>query len=228
MWELDHRESWAPKYWRFWTVVLEKTLESSLDCKEIKSVNPKGNQSWIKYSLERLMLKLQSFGHLMQGTDSLEKTLMMGKIEGRRRRGRPTMSWLDGITDSMDVSLSVPGSWWWTGRPGVLRFMGSQRVGHNWTTDLIWSDPWWYRGWEFACQCPTQVQSLVESSGWNQKTDDGNCWNPMLPYHQPEKKVMHPAAIAPNVAFKNPSLKTFREFKSFQHERLVLLAGHFQ
>ena len=106
MWELDHKESWAPKNGYFWTVVLEKTLESPLDCKEInqsvlKEINP-------EYSLEGLMLKLklQYFGHLMRRTDSLEKTLMLGKIEGRRRRGWQRMRWLDGITDSMHMSLS--------------------------------------------------------------------------------------------------------------------------
>ena len=82
--------------------MLETTLESPLDCQEIKSVNPKG------YSLEGLMLKLkrQYFGHLMQRTDSLEKTLLLGKIEGRRERGQQRMRWLGGITDSMDMSLS--------------------------------------------------------------------------------------------------------------------------
>ena len=86
-------------------MVLEKTLRSPLDSKEIKPVNPKGNQL---YSLDGLMLKVkfQNFAHLMQRTDSLEKTLMLGKIEGRRRRGRQRMRWLDGITDWMDVSLS--------------------------------------------------------------------------------------------------------------------------
>ena len=84
-------------------MVLEKTLESPLDCKEIKPVNPKGNQP---YSLEGLMLRLQDFGHLMQRADSLNKTLMLGKIEGRRRRGQQRMRRLGGITDSMSMSLS--------------------------------------------------------------------------------------------------------------------------
>ena len=102
MWELDYKESWALKNSWFWTVVLEKTLENPWDCKEIKTVIPKGNQSW------RLMLKLklQHFGHLMRRTDSLEKTVMLGKIDGRRRRGRQRMRWLDGITNLMDMSLS--------------------------------------------------------------------------------------------------------------------------
>ena len=87
---------------------LEKTLESPLDCKEIQPVHPKGNQSWAGCSLEGLMLKLklQYFGHLMQRTDSLEKSLMLGNIEGKRRRGRQRMTWLNGITNSMDMSLS--------------------------------------------------------------------------------------------------------------------------
>ena len=85
-------------------MVLEKPLQSPLDCKEIKPVNLKETNS--EYSLEGLMLKLQYFGHLMQRADSLEKTLMLGKIEGRRRRGRQRMRWLDGIIDSMDMSLS--------------------------------------------------------------------------------------------------------------------------
>ena len=105
MWELDYKESWPPKNWCFWTVVLEKTLESSLDCKEILKVNPKGISP--EHSLEGLMLKLklQYFGHLIRTADSFEKTLILGKIEGRRRGWQRTR-WLDGITDSMDMSLS--------------------------------------------------------------------------------------------------------------------------
>ena len=86
-------------------MVLEKTLESPLDCKEIQPVHPKGDQSWVFFQELMLKLKLQYFGHLMQRTDSFEKTLMLGKIEGRRRRGRQRMRWLDGITASMDMGL---------------------------------------------------------------------------------------------------------------------------
>ena len=104
--ELDHKESWVLKNWCVWTVVLEKTLESPLDRKEIKPVNPKEINP--EYSLEGLMLKLklQYFGHLMWRADSSEKILMLGKTEGRRRRGQQRMRWLDGITDSMGMSLS--------------------------------------------------------------------------------------------------------------------------
>ena len=106
MWELDYKERWAPKNGCFWTVVLKKTLESPLGCKELQLVHRKEISPGC--SLEGLMLKLklQYFGHLMQRADSLEKTLMLGKIEGRRKGGWQRMRWLDGITKSMDMSLS--------------------------------------------------------------------------------------------------------------------------
>ena len=106
MWELDYKESWVPKNWWLWTVVLEKTLESPLDYKDIPLVHPKEISPGC--SLEGLMLKLklQSFGHLMERTDSFEKTWILGKIEGGRERGRQRMRWLDDITDLMDMSLS--------------------------------------------------------------------------------------------------------------------------
>ena len=120
MWELDHKESWVPRNWYFWNIVLEKTLESPLINKEtnhpiLKKINP-------RYSLEGLMmkLKLQYFGHLMQRADSLEKTLMLGKIESRKKRVWQKMRLLDGITDSMDMSVSSLWKRWRTGKPGVL------------------------------------------------------------------------------------------------------------
>ena len=87
-------------------MVLEKTLESPLDCKEIQPVHSKGDQSWVFFEGMTLKLKLQYFGHLMQRVDSLEKTLMLGGIGGRRRRGQQRMRWLDGITNLMDMCLS--------------------------------------------------------------------------------------------------------------------------
>ena len=103
MWKLNYKESWVLKIWCFWTVVLEKTLESPLDCKEIQPVHLKGNQSWI--FIGRTDAEAET-PVLMQRTDSLKKTLMLGKIEGGRRRGWQRMKWLDGVADSMDMSLS--------------------------------------------------------------------------------------------------------------------------
>ena len=96
---------WVQKNWCFWTVVLEKTLESPMDCK-IKPVNPKGNQSWIFIARTDAEAETLYFGHLMQKANSLEKTLVLGKTEGGRRRGRQKSRWLDGIINSMDMSLS--------------------------------------------------------------------------------------------------------------------------
>ena len=130
MWELDYKENWMLKNCCFWTMVLEKTLESPLDCKEIQPVHPKGDQSWIFIGRTDAEAETPIRGHLMWGTDWFEKTLMLGKIEGGRR-GQQSMRWLDDITDSMDMILNKLQSWWWTGKPGLLHSLGSRRVGHD-------------------------------------------------------------------------------------------------
>ena len=142
MWELDCEEGWAPKNWCFWTVVLEKTLESPLDCK-------RSNQSILKEispgcSLEGLMLKLklQYFGHLMQRVDSLEKTLMLGGIGGRRRRGWQRIRWLDGITDSMDMSLGELQKLVMDREAWHAAIHGVTKNWHDWATELNWTAVW--------------------------------------------------------------------------------------
>ena len=136
MWELDCEEGWALKNWCFWTVVLEKTLESPLDCKEIQPVHLKEISPGISLEGMMLKLKLQYFGHLMWRVDSLEKTLMLGGIgAGGEGDDRGWDGWVASLTRWTWVWVNS-GSWWWTGRPGVLRFTGSQRVRHYWGTEL--------------------------------------------------------------------------------------------
>ena len=139
MWELDHEEGGALKNWCSWTVVLENTFESPLDCKKIKPNNPKGNQPWI--FVGRTDAFSMYFGHLMWWANSLEKTPMLGKIVGRRRTGRQGMRWLDDITDSMHIILSKlweivkdRGAW----RPAVYGFTKSWTWLSNWTTTTRW------------------------------------------------------------------------------------------
>ena len=122
MWELDHKESWAPKNWCFWTVVFLRVPWTARRSTQsiLKEISP-------EYWLKGLMLKpkLKYFGHLMQRTDSLEKTLMLGKIEVGRRRGGQRMRWMASLTRWTWVEVSSR-SWWWTGKPGMLQSMGSQ------------------------------------------------------------------------------------------------------
>ena len=140
MWELDHKEGWVPMNWCFWTVVLEKTFESPLDCKEIKPVNPKGNQPWIFIGRTDAEAAAPILWPPMWRADPLEKTLMLGKTEGKRRRRWQRMRWFDSITDSMDMNVSKlreiieDREGWCAAVHGVTN---SQTWLSNWTRSLM-------------------------------------------------------------------------------------------
>ena len=138
MWELDYKESWVPKNWCFWSVVLENTLESPLDCKEIQPVHTKGNQSWI--FIGRTDVEAET--PVLWPPDAKSWLLKRSWCWERLRAGgegddRGWDGWMASPTQWTWVWVDS-GSWWWTGRPGVLWFMVSQRVGHDWATELNW------------------------------------------------------------------------------------------
>ena len=140
MWELECKESWTPKNWCFWTVVLERALESPLDCKEIKPLYPKGDQSWVFIGRMMLKLKLQYFGHLMRRMTYLKRPWCWERLkEGGEGDDRGWDGWMASPTQWPWVWVNSR-SCWWTGRPGVLQSMGSQRVRHDWATELDWTD----------------------------------------------------------------------------------------
>ena len=159
MWELDCEESWAPKNWCFWTVVLEKTLESPLDCKEIQPVHPKGDQSWV--FIGRLMLKRNSSTlatSCKELTDWKSPWCWEGLGAGGEGDDRGWDGWMASPTQGTWVWVNS-GSSWRTGRPGILWFMGLQSVGHDWVTELNWTTKeftnyvWWYNDFLYVCIC---------------------------------------------------------------------------
>ena len=148
MWELDCEESWVPKNWCFWTLVLEKTLESPLDYKEIQPVHPEGDQSWVfigrtDAKAETPILWLPHAKNWLIGKDpEAGKDILLAGGEGDDRGWD---GWMTSPTPWTWVWVDSR-SWWWTGRPGVLWFMGSQRVRHDWATELNWTErisSWW-------------------------------------------------------------------------------------
>ena len=183
MWELDCEERWAPKNWCFWTVVLEKTLESPLDCKEIQSVHSKGDQSWVFFGRNDAKAETPVLWPPHAKSWLIGKDPDAGRDWGQEEKGT-TEDEMAGVSLTRWTWVSVNfGSWWWTGRPGVLRFMGSQRVGHNWATDLIWSDvlkinAWGHKGW--TTQTPLALRE-DSSSSFRLLTQLMNTWKVLPP-----------------------------------------------
>ena len=143
IWELYCKESWVPKNWCFWAMVLEKTLESPLDCKEIQSVNPKGDQSWVSFG----RIDVEAETPVLWPPDAKSWLIWedpdAGKDRGQEEKGiteNEMAGWHHRLNGHGFVGVDSE-SWWWTGRPGMLQFMGSQRVGHNWATELNWTEP---------------------------------------------------------------------------------------
>ena len=138
MWELDYKESWVPKNWCFWTVVLEKTLDNPLDCKEIQPVHPKGDQSWVFIGRTDVEAETPILWPLDAESWFIWKHPDAGRDWGQEEKGTTedeTVGWHHRQWTWVWVDS---GSWWWTGRLGMLQFMWSQRVRHHWATELNW------------------------------------------------------------------------------------------
>ena len=149
MWELDCEEGWVPKNWCFWTVVLEKTLESPLGCKEIQPVHSEGDQPWDFFGRNDAKAETPVLWPPHAKNWLIGKNSDAGRDCGQEEKGmtEDEMAGWHHLSQWTWVSVNS-GSWWGTGRPGVLQFMGSQRVRHNWATDLIWSDAHWKQEWQ--------------------------------------------------------------------------------
>ena len=137
IWELDYKESWMLKNWCFWTVVLEKTLESPLDCKEIQPVHPKGDQSWVFIGGIDVEAETPVLWPPGEKNWLIWKIPDVGKDSGQKEKRR-TEDEMVGCPLSQTWVWVDSRSWWWTGRPGVLRFMASEGVGHDWVTEMNW------------------------------------------------------------------------------------------
>ena len=168
IWELDYKESWAPKNCCFWRVVLEKTLENPLDCKEIQPVHPKGNQSWI--FIGRTYVEAET--PIIWPPDAKNWLIWKDPDAGKDWRWEKGMtgwnSWMASPTQWTWVWVNSR-SWWWTGRPGVLQSIGSQRVGHDWATELNWdmsNEP----NMDFCLQA---TYSLVHKNSYNKWSEEG-------------------------------------------------------
>ena len=140
MWELDYKDSWVPKNWCFWTLMLAKTLESPLDCKEIQLVHPKGNQSWIFIGRTDAEAETPVLWPPYAKNWLIWKDPDAGRDWGQEgREDRRWDGWMASPTRCTWVWVSSR-SWWWTGKPSVLQFTETQKVGHDWVTELSWTD----------------------------------------------------------------------------------------
>ena len=168
MWELDHKESWAPKNWCFWTVVLEKTLESPLDCKEIQPVHPKGNQSWIFIGRTDAEAEAPILWPPDAKNQLIGKDLDAEKIEGRRRKWWQRTRWLGGTIDSMDMGLS---KFWEMVKDGGAWCAAVHGVSESWTCLSDWTTVSKGLPWRLSGGRPAMQEMWVQSLGWEDRLE---------------------------------------------------------